>query len=133
MTAVLLCLLAAPDAGTVAVDVKDVKIELVGRVQKKRVPGYLSPYRLEVTEPESRTRWEQASGTAAGHATVELELREGPKGELEAFVGKRCRLKGRHVFVPASKGEPGSEAASRFLGGMIPAMRYFEVVAIEPL
>lgn len=80
--------------------------EIVGILRKERTVGYRSPYRVGDLEI-----WGE---------------------DLEPWIGKSVRLMGRHVTIPAQKAPPGSEAASRFLDGVIPEIRRFEVLRVLP-
>lgn len=86
--------------------------ELQGIVKQVRTVGYRSPWRLESDEQS-------------------YELR-GLEEQLEARLGQQVRLRGAFVEVPADDAPAGSEAASRFVGGRMPAQRWFEVHELLP-
>lgn len=47
--------------------------------------------------------------------------------EFSELVGRRVQVCGCYRVIPGQEALPGSEAASRFLGGMIPEINFFEV------
>jgi hypothetical protein len=93
--------------------------------------GYRSPYRLVVTEKGSRARWTTVAKIPppSGDEPLEIELR-GDRQLLEQHVGREVQITGAYVFQSASKAEPGTEAASRFLEGVVPAMQYLSASRI---
>ncbi len=81
--------------------------QIQGIVKRVHTVGYRSPWRLEAEDNS-------------------FELR-GLEDELEARQDQQVKLRGVFVEVPAEQAEEGSEAASRFVTGQIPAQRWFEV------
>ena len=104
------------------------QIELVGRLTKVVTVGYRSPYRLAVTEKDSRVRWTGVAKVAppSGDEPLEIELR-GKYQLFEQHLGREVRVVGAYVFQPTWTAEPGTEAATRFLGGVGPVMQSIEV------
>ena len=84
----------------------------VGMLSKKPTVGYRSPYRLRIGDQQ-------------------IEVRAENREALESLVGQKVEIHGAMVETPAARGAPGSEAASRFIDGMVPAMRYLEVRSIR--
>jgi hypothetical protein len=88
------------------------KYILHGILRKKMTVGYRSPYIL-VTE-----------------TAKEFEIRESEQVNrdiLNKFIGKNVEINGLYIFTPSEKADSGSEAASRFINGIIPSMEYIEV------
>ena len=100
-----------------------------GTLDKQRTVGYRSPYRLTLTDPASVEALARVAG-APGPGPVVLEVR-GRWEALDAHLGQAVTLRGVHVVQPGSKAPPGSEAASRFVGGQIPPQIYLEVDAVS--
>jgi hypothetical protein len=94
------------------------KIILNGILRKKMTVGYRSPYFLTTADGKEFE--------IHGSDSVDWN-------SFEKFIGKQVEITGKHVLVPAQKAAPGSEAESRFVGGMIPGLEYIEVISIRRL
>jgi len=91
-------------------------ITLHGLLNKEITVSYLSPYSL-TTEDDQNYEIRGSNLVSESH--------------LEELVGQKVELQGRLVIIPSEKAPEGSEAHSRFVGGMIPEIKYFEVLKIQ--
>jgi hypothetical protein len=94
------------------------KIILHGVLRKKMTVGYRSPYFL--TTADGKEFEIHGSDIVDWH-------------EFDKFIGKQVEITGEHVLLPAEKATPGSEAESRFVGGIIPGSEYIEAQSIRSL
>ena len=91
---------------------------VTGVLRCVRCPGYRSPFRLVREGDES-----------PDHG---LEL-NGDSRVLRSFVDQPVRVRGVWTVVPGGPAPEGSEAASRFVHGMVPELAWFEVISVEGL
>ena len=92
--------------------------QVSGVLRWVRGPGYRSPFRLVRDGDESPEHG--------------LEL-NGDTQVLRSLVDRPVSVLGTWTVVPAGPADEGSEAASRFVGGMVPELTWFEVTSIEAL
>ena len=105
-------------AGTVGQKLSTDRLLLQGTLEKKTNVSYRSPYFLMTENKES------------------FEIRPSEtvtREQLEPWLGKKVELEARYVFIPSAKADPGSEAESRFVNGIIPNIEYREALSIRAL
>jgi len=103
-------------------------LTVTGVLEKRRTVGYRSPYRLVITERESIRKARKVSSTDGPPVYLTVN---GLYADLEPWLGKTIVVVGNWVVHEAQQAEPGSEAAMRFIDGMIPSMSYLEVEEIR--
>ena len=99
-----------------------------GVLEKHLTVGYRSPYRLVVSEAESLARVRELIATE--ESPVFLTVR-GASDVLDPLLEKTVGVVGSWIVQSAEQADPGSEAESRFVGGLIPPMTYLEVKEIH--